>query len=89
MLARTASNLYWISRYIERAETNARLLEVGARNALMPNIGGGYRNEWESVVQASGTAEFFAEKYGEPVQRNVESHLFFDSDNPSSVATCI
>jgi uncharacterized alpha-E superfamily protein len=89
MLSRTADNLYWISRYIERAETNARLLEVGARNALMPNIGGGYRNEWDSILQASGTAKAFAEKYGEPVQRNVESHMFFDSDNPSSVATCI
>jgi len=89
MLSRTASNLYWIARYIERAETNARLLEVGARNALLPNIGGGYRNEWESVLQASGSAEQFAEKYGEPVQRNIESHLFFDRDNPSSVATCI
>ncbi len=89
MLARTASNLYWISRYIERAETNARLLEVGARNALMPNIGGGYRNEWDSVLRASGTAQAFDRKYGEPVQRNVESHMFFDSDNASSVAACI
>ena len=89
MLSRTASNLYWIARYIERAETNARLLEVGARNALMPNIGGGYRNEWDSVLSAAGTAEAFAEKYGEVVQRNVESHMFFDSDNPSSVASCI
>jgi len=89
MLSRTASNLYWISRYIERAETNARLLEVGARNALMPNIGGGYRNEWDSVLQAAGTADAFYTKYGEPVQRNVESHMFFDSDNTSSVASCI
>ncbi|WP_172296564.1 alpha-E domain-containing protein [Pseudoruegeria sp. HB172150] len=89
MLSRTAENLYWIGRYLERAETNARLLEVGARNALMPNIGGGFRNEWESVLEASGTRPDFIEKYGDAVQRNIESHMFFDKDNSSSVLSCI
>lgn len=89
MLSRTAANLFWIGRYVERAETVARLLEVGARNALIPNTSGGYRNEWESVLQASGTAAGFSEKYGEINQRNIESYLFFDRDNPSSVASCI
>jgi uncharacterized alpha-E superfamily protein len=46
MLSRTAENLYWIGRYMERAETMARLLEVGYRIALMPSAGAGYRNEW-------------------------------------------
>ncbi len=89
MLSRTAENLYWLARYIERAETNARLLEVAARNALLPDTGGGMRNEWESILLASGTKQLFDEKYGEPVQRNVETHMFFDRDNPSSVASCI
>ena len=89
MLSRTAENLFWIARYIERAETMARLLEVGARIALMPSAGHGYRSEWESLLQASGTSEGFAEKYGDPVQRNIESYLFFDRDNPSSVISCI
>jgi uncharacterized alpha-E superfamily protein len=89
MLSRTAENLFWISRYMERAETTARLLEVGSRNALIPNTSGGFRSEWESVLRASGTADAFVEKYGEPVQRNVESFLFFDVDNPSSIASCI
>lgn len=89
MLSRTAENLYWLARYIERAETNARLLEVAARNALLPDTGGGMRNEWDSVLLASGTKEDFDAKYGDPVQRNVETHMFFDLDNPSSVASCI
>lgn len=89
MLSRTAENLFWIARYIERAETMARLLEVGARIALMPSAGHGYRSEWESLLQASGTAEGFAEKYGDPVQRNIESYLFFDRENSSSVISCI
>jgi uncharacterized alpha-E superfamily protein len=89
MLSRTAENLFWIARYIERAETMARLLEVGARIALMPQAGHGYRNEWDSLLRASGTASGFALKYGDPVQRNIESYLFFDRDNPSSIASCI
>ncbi|MDF0600396.1 alpha-E domain-containing protein [Psychromarinibacter sp. C21-152] len=89
MLSRTAENLFWIGRYLERAEANARLLEVGARNALLPNIGGGYRNEWESVLVAGGTYAAFREKYGDAVQRNIESHMFFDKDNPSSILSCV
>ena len=60
------------------------LLEVGARIALMPSAAG-YRNEWESLLHASGTANGFAKKYGDAVQRNLESWFFFDSDNASSV----
>ncbi|MDP3340852.1 alpha-E domain-containing protein [Frigidibacter sp.] len=89
MLSRTADNLFWIARYMERAETMARLLEVGARIALLPSAGHGYRSEWDSLLQASGTAAGFAKKYGDPVQRNIESYLFFDHDNSSSVAYCI
>ncbi len=88
MLSRTADNLFWIARYIERAETKARLLEVGSRIALLPSAAG-YRNEWDSLLQASGSAIGFGKKYGEAVQRNIESWLFFDRDNPSSVASCI
>lgn len=89
MLSRTADNLYWIARYMERAETAARLLDVGARIALLPGAGEGHLTEWDSLLRASGTADIFARKYGEPVQRNLESHLFFDRDNPASVASCI
>lgn len=88
MLSRTADNLYWIARYMERAETAARLLEVGARISLLPTAQG-YRNEWESILQSTGTQAAFAAKYGQAVQRNIESFLFFDRDNPSSVASCI
>lgn len=89
MLSRTADNLYWLARYMERAETAARFLEVGARIALLPNAGQGYRNEWDALLQATGSAETFSRKYGEAVQRNIESHLFFDQENFSSAASCI
>jgi uncharacterized alpha-E superfamily protein len=88
MLSRTAANLYWIARYMERAETAARLLEVGERISLLPTAQG-YRNEWDSLLLAAGSAIGFDAKYGDPVQRNIESWLFFDRDNPSSVSASI
>jgi uncharacterized alpha-E superfamily protein len=88
MLSRTADNLYWIARNMERAETAARLLEVGARISLLPTAHG-YRNDWDSLLRASGNAHGYAAKYGEPAQSKIESYLFFDRDNPNSVASCI
>ena len=54
MLSRTAENLYWTARYVERADSIARLLEVAYRIHLIPNTEEGYMNEWESILQASG-----------------------------------
>jgi len=88
MLSRTADNLYWIARYMERADTVARLLEVGSRISLLPSAQG-YRSEWDSLLQATGMAHAFEKKHGEPVQRAIETFLFFDRDNPSSIASCI
>jgi uncharacterized alpha-E superfamily protein len=90
MLSRTAENLFWMGRYMERAEMTARLLDVGSRITLLPSSAGqGYRDDWDSLLAASGTSEGFRAKYGERVQRNIESYLFFDRDNPSSVASCL
>lgn len=90
MLSRTAANLFWMGRHLERAETAARLLDVGARITLLPNTEEGYRNEWESLLRASGAQGPFSARYGDAVtQENLESWLFFDCDNPSSVASCI
>lgn len=89
MLSRTAANLFWMGRHLERADTAARLLDVGQRITLMPNTASGYQNEWNSLLQASGTANLFAEKYGEISQDNIEEFIFFDRQNPSSVLACI
>lgn len=89
MLSRTAANLFWMGRHLERADTAARLLDVGQRITLLPNTEVGYQNEWNSLLQASGTASLFAGKYGEITQENIEEFIFFDRDNPSSVASCI
>ena len=89
MLSRVAENLFWLARYMERAETVARLYSVGARAALIPDRGGGHRNEWEAVLNATGQAAGFAEKFGTPTQRDVETHLILDVSNPGSAASCV
>lgn len=89
MLSRTAENLYWAARYMERADTVARLLEVGYRMSMMPTADGGYATEWASVLAASGASAGFEEKYGEPAQRNVVSYMVFDAANPSSMRSAI
>ncbi|MFN3275837.1 MAG: alpha-E domain-containing protein [Paracoccus sp. (in: a-proteobacteria)] len=89
MLSRTASNLFWMGRNLERAETAARLLDVGQRITLLPNTEVGYQNEWNSLLRASGTSALFNEKYDEITQENIEEFIFFDRANPSSVASCL
>ncbi|SCY23243.1 alpha-E domain-containing protein [Paracoccus tibetensis] len=89
MLSRTASNLFWMGRHLERAETAARLLDVGQRITLLPNTEAGYRNEWNSLLRASGSADIFASRYGEATQEKIEEFIFFDRDNPSSVVSCM
>ncbi|AGT10183.1 alpha-E domain-containing protein [Paracoccus aminophilus] len=89
MLSRTAFHLFWIGRHLERAETAARLLDVGARITLIPSNAARIENEWESLLRASGTADAFHEKYGEITQETMESFMFFDRCNPASFASCL
>ncbi|OSQ45895.1 alpha-E domain-containing protein [Thalassospira sp. MCCC 1A01428] len=91
MLSRTAENLFWLSRYVERAENMARLLEMGYRMALMPAAGDGNRSEWRSVLSAAGCAEGFDSANTdttELTQATVSDYLIFNRDNPSSIINC-
>ena len=65
MLGRTAASLFWMSRYVERAENMARLLEVGYRISLMPGAIEGHRDEWRSTLDECGLrGELFQEARG-------------------------
>jgi uncharacterized alpha-E superfamily protein len=89
MLSRTADQLYWMARYIERAESMARILDVSYRMALMPEGGRELESIWESAVQIAGGFEAFVDRYGEHNQENVMRFLAFDKENPSSIYSCI
>src|SRR5262245_4558338 len=85
MLGRSANDLFWMSRYIERAENIARLLEVGYRIALLPREGDGQDNEWYSTLRSAGSEKGYLSKYGAYDTRDVVNYMLFDADNPSSV----
>lgn len=86
MLSRTAENMFWLARYMERAESTARLLTMGQRMAILP--GAHHRDEWRSVVRATGADCHFPE--GTTVtESDVVSFLMLDLDNPSSIRSCL
>lgn len=89
MLGRTANDLFWLSRYLERAENMARLIEVGYRIALLPREGEGYNEEWRSTLQSAGCETGYLAKYAVPTTADVINYLLFDADNGSSVRSCI
>ena len=89
MLSRTAENLFWSARYIERADSLARLLEVGYRISLIPNTEKGYTNEWESILETSGIKNEYLKKYKTISKEKIIFYLLFDPENSSSVENCI
>ncbi|MBI1374754.1 MAG: alpha-E domain-containing protein [Phycisphaera sp.] len=88
MLSRVANAIYWMSRYVERAENTARFID--AVRHLVLDLPGESRNEWESLLYASGDEKSFIERYGEEYTRqNVVQFMTFDRDNPNSIASCM
>lgn len=88
MLSRTADNLYWMGRYIERAENNARILDVAQRMSLLPAPEGTFRTEWASAITISGGDEDFTARYGGPNEQNALYYLSLDRTNLSSIYSC-
>ena len=88
MLARTADNLYWVSRYVERAEYLARILEATHRVATLPVGYAGSTNEWESALATAGCAAAFFAVYSDANEENVTEFLAFSTANSSSIRHC-
>src|SRR5215213_8029126 len=88
MLSRTADNMYWLARYVERAEYLARILEATQRLTAVPITYGGSSNEWESAVATAGCAAGFFSAHKEANEETVTDYLAFSPDNPSSIRSC-
>src|ERR1700690_4158913 len=88
MLSRTADNLYWLARYVERAEYIARVLDTTLRLTALPLAYVGTTNEWESAVATAGCAGAFFETYKEANEETVTEFLAFSTSNPSSIRNC-
>src|SRR5512142_744438 len=89
MLSRTAENLYWLARYVERAEYLARTIEATLRVTALPNTYIGKTNEWDSALLTAGVSASFYEIHEEANERNVVDYLSFAPENPSSIKNCI
>jgi uncharacterized alpha-E superfamily protein len=88
MLSRTANNLYWMARYVERAESTARILEVTYRMSLMPQAAELVKQEWFAPLNITGTLFPFTGRYSGVCARDVLRYMVLDPDNPSSIYAC-
>ncbi|MBU0555568.1 MAG: alpha-E domain-containing protein [Alphaproteobacteria bacterium] len=86
MLSRTAENLFWMARYMERAEATARLLTMGQRMTILP--GATMRDEWRSVVQVTECEDVFG-KDAIIREADIVEHLILNADNPASIRACL
>ena len=88
LLSRTAENLYWIGRYVERAENMARLLESGKRMSAIPRVAD-QPPPWEAILSAAGVLSNFQDEYAAVNQSNAVDHLAFSQSNPSSIHSSV
>jgi uncharacterized alpha-E superfamily protein len=88
MLSRIADSLFWIARYMERAEDTARILDVNY-HMLLEQSAKTYRLRWDPLVAIVGEQERFPEFYKEATAQNVFEFLAFNPENPSSIVRCI
>jgi uncharacterized alpha-E superfamily protein len=87
MLSRVADSIYWMSRYIERAENVARFVDVNLN--LMLDFPGGADHQWQPLVDITGDTDDFAERYGTATESSVIRFLTFDAKNPNSILSCV
>ena len=89
MLSRTADSLFWMARYMERAEFLARTIEAAQRLSALPTAYNEHGTEWESALESSGMSDSFHAKYETAEADSVVDFLTFDASNPSSIRNCI
>ena len=87
MLSRVADSIYWMSRYVERAENLARFMDVTL--TLILDLPTGSSEQWQPLVSATGDEAWFAERYGVASRDRVLRFMTFDPEYPSSILSCL
>jgi uncharacterized alpha-E superfamily protein len=87
MLSRVAENLYWMARYIERAENTARLVNVNG--LLQLDLPAKARTGWEPVIAITSSGQRFRKLYRTPSESNVVTFLIHDDRNPGSIISSL
>ena len=88
MLSRIAESLFWMARYMERAEDTARILDVNY-HMLLERSQQTYRLRWEPLVNISGEQERFFKLYSMATTQTVFEFLGFHDENPNSIRQCV
>ncbi len=88
MLSRTADSLFWLSRYVERADYLARTIEAAARLSSLPTAYAGENNEWESAVATAGCGPIFHQHHEIATGETVAQFLINSPHNPTSIVKC-
>ncbi|MDH4060310.1 MAG: alpha-E domain-containing protein [Aquincola sp.] len=89
MLSRTADHLFWMARYMERAENTARMLGVSYEMSLLPQSHDAAEQGWRGLLSISELTSSFAQRFGEVTARNVMDFMIRDESNPSSILSCV
>ncbi|MFN3985366.1 MAG: alpha-E domain-containing protein [Rhodocyclaceae bacterium] len=89
MLSRTADHLYWMARYMERAENIARILDVNHRMSLMPQSEAQAEQAWGATLRIMGLEHAFHQKHAEINADNVLEFMIFDTGNLNSIRNCL
>ncbi len=87
MLSRVADSIYWLNRYIERAENVARFIDVNLKLIMEMPIG--VAQQWEPLIATTGDLAIFQERYGQATAENVIHFLSFDPSYPNSILSCL
>lgn len=89
MLSRTADHLFWMARYIERAENTARMLDVNLSTSLLPQSAQASESGWRALLSISELTEEFDERYPVISPRDVMDFMVRDASNSSSICACL
>jgi uncharacterized alpha-E superfamily protein len=87
MLSRVANAIYWLNRYIERAENIARFVDVNLYLSL--DSPQDLPEQWQPIVITTGDSELFSDRYGQATKENALQFLTFDRDYPNSILSCL
>ncbi|CAN5672097.1 alpha-E domain-containing protein [soil metagenome] len=89
MLSRTADHLFWMARYMERAENTARMLDVNYQTSLLQPGADTADKGWRGLLSISELTADYAKRRGDVTGRDVMDYMVSDVDNPSSIANCL
>ena len=89
MLSRTADHLFWMSRYTERAENTARMLDVNYQTSLLPQSTAVAQVGWRGLLSISELSAAYEGKYGAINARDVMDFMVRDEKNASSIISCL